>query len=466
MKKSTLILVGTVLLTICASVEKTLSRQATNPKKPNIVVIIADDLTFRDIGCYGNKNVKTPNIDAIADEGIKFTRCFQAVAMCSPTRHNIYTGIYPVKSGAYPQNTFVKPGTKSIVHHLEKEGYRVALTGKRHIAPAESFPFEYLGENGSDPDLNLLEEFMVRDKNKPFCAFICFKEPHTPWTLGDPSIYDPKKIELPPYFVDTEETRKTIINYYAEINHLDQSVGKVRQLLSGLDLDENTLLIFTSEQGNALPFAKWTCYDNGLQTAFLVRWPGKIRAGSVSDAMIEYVDVTPTLIDIAGGSLPGTLDGKSFLPVLMGEKDKHKSYVYGLQTTRGIRNGSRHYGIRTIRSEKYKYILNLHFDQAFQNNVTEQKNPDWTSFWLTWQEKARTDKNADKLVTKFQHRPEVEFYDIQKDPFELNNLASQHEYTAEMKKMRALLDSWMKEQGDLGRQTEAQAYDRQVKRKM
>lgn len=466
MKKHTFILVGFVLIITFIRFEHGYSRQTTNPEKPNIVVIIADDLTFRDIGCYGSKNVKTPNIDAIADEGIKFTRCFQAVAMCSPTRHNIYTGIYPVKAGAYPQNTFVKPGTKSIVHHLEKEGYRVALTGKRHIAPAASFPFEYLGKNGSDPDLDLLEEFMVRDKNKPFCAFICFKEPHTPWTLGDPGIYDPKKIELPPYFVDTEETRNTIVNYYAEINHLDQSVGKVRQLLSGLDLDDNTVLVFTSEQGNALPFAKWTCYDNGLQTAFLVRWPGKIRAGSVSDAMIEYVDVTPTLIDIAGGSLPGTLDGKSFLPVLMGEKDKHKSYVYGLQTTRGIRNGSPHYGIRTIRSEKYKYILNLHFDQAFQNNVTKQKNPDWTSFWLTWEEKARTDKNADKLVTKFQHRPEVEFYDIQKDPFELNNLASQHEYAAEMKKMRALLDSWMKEQGDLGRQTEAQAYDRQVKRKM
>ncbi len=433
--------------------------------RPNIVFILADDLTFRDIGCYGSKNVKTPNIDAIAEEGMRFTRCFQAAPMCSPTRHNIYTGIYPVKSGAYPQNTFVKEGTKSIVHYLEKEGYRVALTGKRHIAPVESFPFEYLGENGTDPDFDLLEQFISRDKKQPFCAFICFKEPHTPWNLGDPSIYDPEKIELPPYFVDTKETRETIINYYAEINHLDGSVGKVRALLDNLGVAENTILIFASEQGNALPFAKWTCYDNGLQSAFLVRWPGVIKPGSVSNAMIEYVDVTPTFVDIAGGKPADVLDGKSFLPVLKGNKDTHKEYVFGIQTTSGIRNGSKHYGIRSIRSEKYKYILNIHFDTKFQNNVTEQKNPDWTGFWLTWKEKAKTDFNASKLVKKFQFRPKVEFYDIVNDPYELNNLADDPKYQKELNKMGKLLKKWMEEQGDLGHQAEVDANKHQIKSK-
>lgn len=430
--------------------------------KPNIIFILADDLTFRDIGCYGSKNVKTPNIDAIAIEGMRFTSCFQAAPMCSPTRHNIYTGIYPVKSGAYPQSTFVKKGTKSVVHYLEKEGYRVALTGKRHIAPAESFPFEYLGKNGTDPNLELLEKFIIRDKEQPFCAFICFKEPHTPWNLGDPSIYDPDNIVLPPYFVDTKKTRETIINYFAEINHLDSSVGKVRKLLDDLGVTENTILIFTSEQGNALPFAKWTCYDNGLQTAFLVRWPGKIKAGSISDAMIEYVDITPTFVDIAGGTPKDVLDGKSFLPVLLGEKNEHKKYVYGIQTTRGIRNGSKLYGIRSIRSEKYKYILNIHYETKFQNNVTEQKNPAWTVFWLTWIEKAKTNENAAVLVNKFQFRPEVEFYDIVNDPYELNNLATDPKYKPVIEEMGQLLKDWMNEQGDLGHQTEVDAPKHQI----
>lgn len=463
LKKVSLIL---LLLSDLTTGKVTIGKEKAPHSKPNIVFILADDLTFRDIGCYGSKNVKTPNIDAIANEGMKFMYCFQAAPMCSPTRHNIMTGLYPVKSGAYPQATFVKKGTRSIVHYLEEEGYRVGLTGKRHIAPIESFPFEYLGKNGTDPDIGLLKGFIARDKSQPFCAFVCFREPHTPWNLGDPSIYDPDKIELPPYLVDTKKTRETIINYYAEINHLDNSVGKIKDLLDQLGVADNTILIFTSEQGNAFPFAKWTCYDSGLQTAFLVKWPGRIKEASVSRAMIEYVDIVPTFIDIAGGKPDKNLDGRSFLPVLLGEKDKHKKFVYGLQTTRGISNGSEHYGIRTIRSEKYKYILNLHPDSKFKNNVTEQKNPDWTSFWLTWQEKAKTDNNARELVNKFQSRPADELYDIVNDPYELNNLAMDKKYGPVMNKMKKMLLDWMDGQGDKGHQTEMEAFNHQTRRKM
>lgn len=454
--KTLLLFILLLAILACSNTNKKSDLTEAKKLKPNIIFILADDLTFRDIGCYGSKNVITPNIDAIADEGMKFTNCFQAVPMCSPTRHNIYTGIYPVKSGAYPQNTFVKEGTKSIVHYLQEQGYRVALTGKSHVAPRESFPFEMLGKHEGDPDLNLLENFIIRDKKQPFCAFVCFKEPHTPWNLGDPSIYDPEKIILPPYYVDTKETRETIINYYAEIDHLDTSVGKVRKLIDKLQIAKNTILIFASEQGNALPFAKWTCYDNGLQSAFLVRWPDVIKAGSVSNAMIEYVDITPTLTDIAGAKKDGDFDGKSFLDVLLGKKNFHKEYVYGIQTTKGISNGTI-YGVRSIRSARFKYILNLHHASKFKNNVTELKKTSWTGFWLSWLEKAKTDKNASTLVTKFQFRPKIEFYDIIDDPYELNNLADYPEYQKEIENMEKLLQEWMNEQGDLGHQTETDA---------
>lgn len=432
-----------------------------NTKQPNIVFILADDLTYRDIGCYGSKNVKTPNIDAIAAEGMRFTQCFQAVAMCSPTRHNIYTGIYPVKSGAYPQNTFVKEGTKSIVHYLEELGYRVALTGKSHVAPKKSFPFEILGKPSGDPDLNLLVDFMNRDKKQPFCAFVCYNEPHTPWTKGDPSIYNPETIELPPYLVDTKETREVIINYYAEINDLDNSVGKLSALIDKLGVSNNTVLIFASEQGNALPFAKWTCYDSGLQSAFIAKWPGVIKAGSITNAMIEYVDITPTLTDIAGAKKDENFDGKSFLAVLLGKTDIHKEYVYGIQTTKGISNGTV-YGIRSIRSTKFKYILNIHHASKFQNNVTERKKTSWTGFWDSWLEKAKQDENASNLVNKFQHRKEIEFYDILSDPYELNNLANDSKYSFEIEKMGKLLKKWMDEQEDKGHQTEVDAPKHQL----
>ena len=153
---------------------------AKSTKKPNFMFIIADDCTFRDIGCYGGQ-AHTPNMDKLASEAMRFTDCFQAAPMCSPTRHNIYTGIYPVKSGAYPNHTHVNAGVKSIVHYLKPLGYRVALNGKRHIKPAEAFGFEYGGKK-NNPDMDFADKFIgeCNESDTPFCIFQCSNEPHTP----------------------------------------------------------------------------------------------------------------------------------------------------------------------------------------------------------------------------------------------------------------------------------------------
>ncbi len=436
-------------------------RGSQQEDSPNILVIIADDLTHFDIGCYGSPNVQTPNIDALASQGLRFTRCFQAAPMCSPTRHNFYTGLYPVRNGAYPNHAKARPGTKSIAHYLDGLGYRVGLTGKKHIAPPESFPFDYMTDT-RDPDHEALEDFITRDRDQPFCAFVCYREPHTPWNLGDPSRFDPATIEVPPYLVDTDETRKRLTEYYAEIEHLDQSVGHVMDLLDKHNLSDNTLLLFASEQGNAFPFAKWTCYDMGLQSALIARWPGHITAGSTTDAMVEYVDMVPTFIDLAQGAAIDTLDGQSFLPVLLGEARAHKQYVYGLQTTRGINNGSEHYGIRSVRGERFRYIVNLTPDARFQNNITEQ-SASWTSYWPTWQERAKTDSTAAALVARYHNRPAEELYDIVQDPFQQHNLATKEEHEEVVASHRRLLFDWMEQQGDRGQETEMEALDHKAR---
>ena len=430
-------------------------------EQPNIIFIIADDLTFRDLSCYGGENVSTPHIDSIADEGMKFSRCFQASAMCSPTRHNIYTGLYPVKSGAYPNSTLAYEGTKSVAHYLGKLGYRVGLTGKRHIYPESVFPFEYLAES-TEPDLAALKDFLGRTSEQPSCTFICFNEPHTPWTKGDASQFNPDKLVLPPNFVDTPTTRKHLTKYYAEVKQLDDSVGEVISLIDQLNMRDNTLLIFVSEQGIAMPFAKWTCYESGLQSAFLARWPGKIEAGSLSHAMIEYVDILPTFIEVAGGRPEPLLEGESFMPVLLGQRNRHKDFVYALQTTRGITNGSDHYGIRSIRSDRYRYILNLTPDTPFQNNLTENKGG-WTEFWPTWVEKGKSDAFAKETVHRYQWRPAEELYDVINDPFELNNLADQKNLRGIKNDLRLRLLRWMDEQGDKGQETEMAALSRTFK---
>lgn len=163
----------------------TLVLPAPAAEKPNFVFINADDLTHHDLGCYGGQ-AKTPQIDTLAGEGMRFMRCFQTAPMCSPTRHTIYTGLYPVKSGAYPNHTFANDGTKSIVQYLQPLGYRVALSGKTHIGPKEVFPFEYSGK-GNNPDMAAIDTLFseCEKSDTPFCLFACSNEPHTPWNKGD-----------------------------------------------------------------------------------------------------------------------------------------------------------------------------------------------------------------------------------------------------------------------------------------
>jgi len=424
--------------------------------KPNFVFVIADDCTFRDIGCYGGQ-AHTPNIDKLATEGMRFTQCFQSAPMCSPTRHNIYTGLYPTKSGAYPNHTFAKDGTKSVVHYLKPLGYRVALSGKKHINPPEVFPFEYSGKD-NNPDFEALDTFIseCKDSGTPFCIFACSNEPHSPWDKGDASRYDAAKLKLPPYFVDTAETRESMTRYLAEITYYDWQVGQALALLQKHALADNTLVIVVSEQGSSFPFGKWTCYDTGLQSAFIARWPGKIEPGTVSDALIEYVDVLPTYIEVAGGTPPSILDGKSLLPVLTGETKEHKKYVFGEMTTRGVTNGSDYFGIRSIRSRKFKYVWNFTPEVKFQNACTS------SSIFKSWQEKAAGDSDAADKVRRYENRSGEELYDITKDPYEWNNLADDPQYaTIKVRMKRRLLD-WMKAMGDKGQQTELEALDHQT----
>lgn len=424
---------------------------------PNLVFIIADDCTFRDIGCYGGQ-ARTPNIDHLATEGMKFNRCFQTAPMCSPTRHNIYTGLYPVKSGAYPNHTFAKPGTKSIVHYLKPLGYRVALSGKRHIATPDIFPFEYSGKK--NPDMKVVDKLFAECKQSktPFCLFACSNEPHTPWDKGDPSAYPPEENKLPPYIADTPFVRSQFSKYLAEITYFDGQVGQILTLLDKHGLRDDTLVMVVSEQGNSLPFAKWTCHEMGLGSAMIVRWPGKVTPGSETDAMVEYCDVTPTFVEVAGGTPAPILDGKSFLKVLLGKTDHHKDVTYGIMTTRGIINGNECYPIRSIRNDRYRLIWNLKSDQPFQNACTSSKE-----FQSMLEAAAAGDERAKWATDHYQNRPELELYDVVADPMEMNNLAGDPKYREIIAGLKSKLDAWMQEQGDLGIETELDALNHQTR---
>ena len=409
---------------------------------PNVVMIIADDQTWTDAGCYGNQIVKTPNIDLLASEGLRFDRAFTATAMCAPTRQQLYTGIFPVRNGAFPNHSKVKAGTKSLVHYYQEAGYSVGLCGKRHFGPPESFPFETV------PPAKL-QAFIGQDS--PFFLVYASNSPHLPWNEGDAAIYDPQSFKIPPYMYDNAETRAALQNYYAEITDFDRELGELDKIIADAGKKQDTIFIYTSEQGAQFPFGKWTCYEVGLHVGFVMRWPGVIEAGRTTDAMVQYVDVLPTLLELCEIDCPTGLDGSSFAQVVLGEKETHNELVYGVHTTRGIINGSQSYPIRSIRDTRYKYIRNLNHQTDFSNVLIKG---DGSSYWKSWLRDASTDDKAKRLVDRYIKRPAVELYDLLHDPFEQHNLAGKPGYRKITRQLDGHLRKWMHQQGDLGHETE------------
>ncbi|MFZ5830967.1 MAG: sulfatase, partial [Planctomycetota bacterium] len=340
---------------------------------------------------------------------------------------------------------------------LKPLGYRVGLAGKRHYGPPEAFPFERVG--GAEVDLAAVEQFIRRDDKQPYCLIVADNSPHTPWNQGDASRYPPEELTIPPYLFDTPETRSLLSKYYAEVTHLDEAVvAPCLRFVEESGAAENTLVIFTSEQGSPMLFGKFTCYDLGLKTAFLVRWPRRVKPGSQTDAMAQYVDIVPTLVEAAGGALPEGLDGQNFLPVLEGRADRHRDYVYGVQTTRGIINGT-DYPIRSIRDERYKLIMNLNADLAPFHNVMMVETFELSPVLPSWE---RLGGAAAARARFYAVRPREELYDVIADPWEQHNLAGQAEYARVVTELRRRLLAWMEEQGDQGLATEEKANERQV----
>jgi uncharacterized sulfatase len=238
---------------------------------------------------------------------------------------------------------------------------------------------------------------------------------------------------------------------------MDQEFGTLLNKLELYKLADKTVVVFLSEQGNSMPFAKWTCYDVGVHSACAVRWPGVVKSHSTSDALVEYVDILPTFLEMAGIESSGSLDGKSFVPVLLGKTQEHKQFTFSLQTTRGIYSGSEYYGIRSVADKKYRYIRNLTPEVAFRN--TEVSSP----LFKLWQQKAQSDTLARWITEKYQHRPAVELYNLEKDIYCIQNIAGNPENKQVVDRMERALKEWMASCGDEGQATEMKALDRQYK---
>lgn len=440
-----------IVWALIASFAVVSSGAAASPSKPNIIVFVGDDLGVLFTGCYGNTAVHTPHLDALAKEGLKLTRAFAASPTCSPSRAAMWTGLYPQRNGTMGNHTTCRADIASLPKVLKPLGYRVVLADKGDVRPPEVFDWETLPATlpkkpeaprfyrAEGLDTNAVDAFLathVREHgDQPLCLLIGDNAPHVTWEKNRD--FDPATLPLPPIMADTPVTREALANYFQDIASMDAHLGAVLASVKKHGLEADTVFLFTSDQGAEFPRSKWTCYDAGLRVPLVARWPGRIAPGE-NGALVSLVDVTPTLVEIAGGTAPAGLDGRSFKGVLLGETQKHRDYIFASHTGDGDMNV---YPIRAVRDERYKLILNLNPEREWTTHFTKVKlDPPFENthkeVWDTWTEKAQSDETTAKLVQSLRFHPKEELYDTENDPWEMTNVIEKPEMKETLERLR------------------------------
>ncbi len=418
-------------------------------EKPNFVIVLADDVSWSSFGCVdAGLYTRTPNIDKLATQGVRFENFSCAGAQCCPTRHELYTGLLPPSSGVYSNGNKPAGNYKNMVNYLGELGYNVGLTGKIHFGSQTPFPKipgfpGNANDNAPTWELSGVKQFVetAQAEDKPFCVVVASVHAHHPWTIGDASNFPLEKIVVPPHMVDGPVTREALAIHAAEVEDLDNQVGATMKLLDDMNLSDNTVLIFLSEQGTAMPNGKWSVYDYGTKALCLVRWPGKLEP-AVTDAVAMYCDIVPTLIDMAGGAAPA-IDGKSLYPVLKGETSDHREHAYIVHQPGGFTQ-------RAIRNKEYKLIWTPNQENDYYLNVLmdAKSGKFFAKSWREWLEQAKTDPDAQAKIDRIVKHPEFELYNIKNDPWELENLATNPEYFQKVEAMHAQLKADMERLND------------------
>jgi uncharacterized sulfatase len=421
---------------------------------PNIVVFIADDHSLRDSSVYGARDLPTPHMERIAAQGLTFDRAFVASPSCAPSRAALLTGLMPARNGAEPNHSKPRAELKKLPAYFQELGYEVVAFGKvSHYQQTKDYGFDHFAHDKFHEDVAVsagIEWLRARKSDKPLCLFVGTNWPHVPWPHESASTIDPATIHIPVGHIDTPVTRAARARYYEAVTRMDTELGAVFDAASEVLGKENTFFLATADHGAQWPFAKWNCYDAGIRCPMIAVWPGHVPAARRTEAMVSWIDILPTLIEIGGGSPPRSpqIDGESFAAVLRGEKNAHRDRIFTTHSGDGRMNV---YPMRSLRSAEWKYIRNLHPEFEYTTHIDLAKPEDGAGYFATWRRKAETDPAAAGIVKRYQQRPAEELYHLRVDPDEQQNLAADANHAATLKTMRAEVDAWMKEQGDTGR---------------
>lgn len=409
--------------------------------RPHILMIISHD-TGRHLGCYG-ADVATPNLDRLASEGIRFDQSFCVAAQCSPSRTTLMTGRYPHINGMIGLAHLgwkLNEGERCLPHYLNEAGYETHLFGFQHESvKTESEIKRRLGYQHYHPTPKnfivtevapLVTEFLAaqqgRPTDQPFFAMVGVEETHRVFELPIYTPDDPAALRLPPYLPDTPGVREDMAWFNGTVKALDQGVGMILTALEQSGLAEETLVIYTTDHGIAFPRAKGMSFDPGLETGLIMRWPGRIPAGSVAKEMVTHLDLLPTILDLIGVAAPATvnLDGTSYLPRLLGQPYAPREQFFVEMTWHDRYNP--HRGIRTSR---YKYVRNY--------------DPTQTLIYVPLD--IHSGPSGRGLPPEYYglRRPPEELYDLAADPLEQTNQAENPAYQAVLRQLREQVLRWM-----------------------
>ncbi len=437
---------------VCAS-------EAIN-EKLNILFFTADDLGRDSLGCFGGRVADlTPNLDKFASEGIRFERGHVTVAICQPSRGVLATGLYGHNSGVMGF-MHTEKDIPTVMQTLGDAGYLTGILGKvGHSTPKVGYEWDFAHDqkelgNGRSPQIyhDYCEEFFKRcsDENRPFYFMVNSHDPHRPFhvpgeTKGgsvEPSrVYTPEEVEVPGFLPDLPEVRRELSYYQNSVRRLDDTFGKVMQALKDSGFEDNTLVMFLSDNGMAVPFAKCNAYLASTNTPWIVRWPGVAKPGQVDKRhFISGIDFFPTVLDAIGLKNPGTLDGTSFVPLLKGKRQPGRGQVF---TQIDSKAGGDATPMRCVQDDKFGYIFN-----GWSDGERWYRNNNEGICMAAMNEAAETDPEIAARVEVFRHRSQEELYDLQNDPDCLNNLAGNPEYKTLLSKMQARLVKCMKDSND------------------
>ncbi|MGI5818612.1 MAG: sulfatase [Armatimonadota bacterium] len=409
------------------------------PDRPNIVMLVPHDLgTY--CGCY-DAAIETPNIDGLAADGVRFTRYHCSAPQCSPSRGSISTGRYPHTNGLVGLAHLgweIAPGIPTLQQRLKRAGYSTHLFGVQHERAGGEEAAEALGYDEAFPTKGraseLAEDFSGwlgerRAGEGPFFASIGTREPHRKFPLEGPEVDAPEDVEPLPWLPDREGVRRDIGGLNALTRRLDEGVGIVREAIERSEGAENTLIVMTCDHGLAMPRAKGTCYRPGTLTTLIMRMPGRWDDGSTRDALLSNCDLAPTLMEMLGEPVDEPVDGRSFLGLLDGAAWEPHEQIFTEMTYHAM-----YTPMRCLRTERYAYIRNfgelplVHLPGDIFNSPSGEEMRD--EYYAT-------------------ARPREELYDLERDPWEYENLAGDAEYAGLLADLSDRMDRWMEETGDL-----------------